>query len=38
MGKKVILIGIVEHPEIVYRIFQSRYSSIEAFVESVKNS
>ena len=32
MGKKVILIGLVEHPEVVYRICGSRYPSTEAFL------
>jgi len=32
MGKRVVLIGLVEHPEVVYRICGSRYPSIEAFL------
>jgi hypothetical protein len=32
MGKKVILIGLVEHPEVVYRICGRCYPSIEAFL------
>jgi hypothetical protein len=32
MGKKVILIGPVERPEIVYRICGSRYPNTEAFL------
>jgi hypothetical protein len=32
MGKKVVLVGLVEHPEIVYRIFGSRYPSVDAFL------
>jgi len=32
MGKKVLLVGLVEHPEVVYRICGSRYPSIEAFL------
>ena len=35
MGKIVILVGLVEHPEVVYRICTSRYPSIEAFLDSV---
>ena len=32
MGKRVVLVGLVEHPEVVYRICGSRYPSIEAFL------
>jgi hypothetical protein len=32
MGKRVGLVGLVEHPEVVYRIGGSRYPSIEAFL------
>jgi hypothetical protein len=32
MGKKVVLVGPVEHPEVVYRIFESRYPTAEAFL------
>jgi hypothetical protein len=32
MGKKVVLVGLVDHPEVVYRICESRYPSIEAFL------
>jgi hypothetical protein len=32
MGKRVVLIGLVEHPEVVYRICGSRYPNIEAFL------
>jgi hypothetical protein len=32
MGKRVVLVGLVEHPEIVYRICKSRYPSVEAFL------
>ena len=33
MGKKVVLIGLVGHPEVVYRICGNRYPSVEAFLE-----
>ena len=32
MGKKIVLVGLVEHPEIVYRICDCRYPSVEAFL------
>ena len=32
MGKKVVLIGLVEHPEVVYRIFGNRYPNSDAFL------
>jgi hypothetical protein len=33
MGKRVVLVGTVEHPEVVvYRICENRYPSIEAFL------
>jgi hypothetical protein len=32
MGKRVALIGLVEHPEIVYRICGSRYPNIQGFL------
>jgi hypothetical protein len=32
MGKRVVLIGLVEHPEIVYRICRSRYPNIQGFL------
>ena len=32
MGKRVVLVGLVEHPEVVYRICGSHYPSIEAFL------
>jgi len=32
MGKMVVLVGLVEHPEVVYRICGSRYANIEAFL------
>jgi hypothetical protein len=33
MGKKIVLVGLVEHPEVVlYRICGSRYPSIEEFL------
>ena len=32
MGKQVVLIGLVLHPEVVYRICGSRYPSIDAFL------
>jgi hypothetical protein len=33
MGKKIILVGLVEHPEVVvYCICEKRYPSIEAFL------
>jgi hypothetical protein len=32
IGKRVVLVGLVEHPEVVYRICGSRYPSIEAFL------
>lgn len=35
MGKKVMLVGLVEHPEIIYRVCASRYPSTEAFLDSL---
>jgi len=35
MGKKVILIGLVEHPEVVYRICTSRYRDAAEFLASL---
>ena len=32
MGKPVTLVGLVDHPEVVYRICGSRYPSTEAFL------
>jgi len=32
MGKKVILVGLVSRPEVVYHIFGVRYPSVEAFL------
>jgi hypothetical protein len=32
LGKTLILIGLVEHPEVVYRMFARRYPSVEAFL------
>ena len=35
MGKQVILVGPVEHPEIVYRICGRRYPSVEDFLHGL---
>jgi hypothetical protein len=35
MGKKVILVGLVDHPEIVYRMCASRFQSVEEFLNSL---
>lgn len=35
MGKKVMLVGLVDHPEIVYRMCAVRYPSAEAFLNSL---
>ena len=35
MGKRVILVGFVEHPEVVYRICGSRYPETEAFLRDL---
>ena len=35
MGKRLVLIGLVEHPEVIYRICGSRYPNIEAFLGDV---
>jgi hypothetical protein len=35
MGKQVILVGLVEHPEVVYRICGSCYTTVEAFLRSL---
>jgi hypothetical protein len=35
MGKKVVLIGLVEHPEVVYRIFGRRYPNTDAFLADI---
>jgi hypothetical protein len=35
MGKKVVLVGLVDHPEVVYRICGSRYPSAEAFLKDL---
>lgn len=32
VGKRVVLVGLVEHPEVAYRICGSRYPSVEAFL------
>jgi hypothetical protein len=32
MGKRIVLVGLVEHPEVVYRICERRYPSVEAFL------
>ena len=32
MGKRVVLVGLAEHPEIVHLICESRYPSTEAFL------
>jgi hypothetical protein len=38
MGKKIILIGIVAHPElVVYCICEKRYPSIADFLKSIDN-
>lgn len=37
MGKQVVLVGAVDHPEVVYRIFEGRhrYPGVEAFLASL---
>jgi hypothetical protein len=35
MGKKVVLVGLVEHPEVVYRICENRYPNVEMFLEAL---
>ena len=35
VGKKVVLVGLVEHPEVIYRICGSRYPSVEAFLKDI---
>jgi len=35
MGKKVVLVGPVEHPEILYRIFGNRYPTVESFLRDL---
>lgn len=35
MGKRVVLVGLVEHPEVVYRICGSRYPTVEAFLHDL---
>jgi hypothetical protein len=37
MGKKVVLIGLVEHPEIVYRLCASHYPNVQAFLGDINN-
>jgi hypothetical protein len=37
-GKPVVLIGLVEHPEVVYRICQRRYPSVEAFLADIDSA
>lgn len=32
MGKRVVRVGLVEHPEVVYRICGIRYPNVEAFL------
>jgi hypothetical protein len=38
IGKPVVLIGLVEHPEVVYRICTRRYPSIDAFLLSLNRN
>jgi hypothetical protein len=35
MNKKLILIGEVEKPEILYLMFQERYKDIESFLDTI---
>jgi hypothetical protein len=35
IGKPVTLVGLVDHPEVVYRICGSRYPSVEAFLDGL---
>lgn len=35
MGKRVVLVGLVDHPEVVYRICESRYPGVEAFLSDL---
>jgi hypothetical protein len=37
LGKQIMLIGLVEHPEVVYRICGSRYATVEAFLDDLDN-
>jgi hypothetical protein len=37
MGKEIILVGLVEHPEVVYHMCEHRYPNVEAFLEDLTN-
>ena len=32
MGKKIVQVGLIEHPEVVYRMCAERYSTVETFL------
>jgi hypothetical protein len=38
MGKPVVLVGLVDHPEVVYRICGNRYPSAEAFLGDLNSN
>lgn len=35
MGKKIILVGLVEQPGVVYRICERRYPSVDSFLDDL---
>lgn len=37
MGKKIVQVGLIEQPEVIYRICERRYPSIEAFLAVLDN-
>jgi hypothetical protein len=32
MGKQIVQVGLIEHPEVIYRMCEQRYPTVEAFL------